>query len=121
MTEQSPFETHLSASYKRGACPSPFTHLGQSHSQRCGDYVRLELIVDEDIIVEAWHTAAGCLVCQTGGSLTCEFAEGTSIDRIRRQSPQSHLALFGVQLTPFRQQCALVSFFALRDAFDSDL
>ena len=119
--DPSPFEIHLSTPYRRGACPAGATHTGGAHSKICGDFVRFEFAVADGTVLQAWHTSSGCLVCQTGASLLSEFAEGRTLEELKAHSPQDHLNLFGMQLTPLRQRCALVSYTALRDAFDFDL
>lgn len=81
----------------------------------CGDRILLQLAVDQnEQITEAWHDGNGCITSQAAASLLCEYIEGKSLSELRIMTKAEMLSLLGIQLTPLRQQCALLAFNALR-------
>ncbi len=94
---------------------SHHTHAKTIASQHCSDTVTLQLVIKDQVIHEAWHTAQGCLVAQASASFLCQWSEGKSIKQLQATKETDDLNLLG-PLTPMRQQCALLAFRCLQKA-----
>lgn len=107
---------HAREPYHHGRCSSP-THVGRFVNPSCGDFSQIELRVDvNDKIEAAWFQSQGCMINRAGGSILTEYLEGKSIDEAKQLTEQDVLTLLESPLTPRRQVCILMTYFALRDA-----
>jgi len=111
--DDNPILEHINAPFHRGALELA-THTQQLRNPTCGDEVRLQLILAGGHVKEAWFTAAGCMVSQAAASILCAHVDGKALTELAEFTPSDMLALISVPLTPHRQQCALLPFFALR-------
>lgn len=110
------FCEHIEHPYHFHVGRMPNSTSGSFASSRCGDTVRMDLLIVELRIEEAWHFAEGCIVARVGASILCEMIEGlTCVEAAHIESPQL-LDAFGFRLTPFRQQCARVALHAMQAA-----
>ncbi|GAB4159507.1 MAG: SUF system NifU family Fe-S cluster assembly protein [Planctomycetaceae bacterium] len=110
---------HMQAPYHRGRLQT-FSAKHASRNPFCGDRIELQLLIDEKSrITEAWHDGKGCMTSLAAASILCEFLEGHSLDNLLSFSKEQMLDLLGVQLTPLRQQCALVALNALKEILSS--
>ncbi len=113
--DENPILEHVNAPYHRGDFTEA-THTQHLRNPTCGDEVTVQILIADDKVQSAWFTAAGCMVSQAAASMLCEHIEGKSVDDLSRMEPKDILNLIGVPLTPHRQQCALLSFTALKAA-----
>lgn len=104
---------HIDASGHRGRLTNP-TATHTERNRLCGDEVRLDLRLEAAQVREARFDGRGCLVSQAAASMLCEYVEGRTIDELAALEAADVLDLFGVPLTPHRQQCALLAFRALK-------
>ncbi len=110
---------YASSPYHRGACSaSSLRHT--LTSQSCADCVTLQIVLEETLIQQAWHLSQGCLVSQSAVSFLCEWCEGKTIQEVLATEEGDYLKLLG-NLTPMRQQCALLSFRCLQQCVRDDL
>ncbi|MBK8139403.1 MAG: iron-sulfur cluster assembly scaffold protein [Chloroflexi bacterium] len=76
----------------------------------CGDHLHLTLHVDETgIIREVGWGGHGCAISQASASMLGEKLIGMPLDQARRISRDELLEMVGLQLTPNRMKCALLS------------
>lgn len=76
----------------------------------CGDHLQLTLHVDEnDIIREVGWGGHGCAISQASASMLGEKLVGMAMEQARRISRDELLEMIGLQLTPNRMKCALLS------------
>ncbi|MDZ4847678.1 MAG: iron-sulfur cluster assembly scaffold protein [Pirellulaceae bacterium] len=93
------------------------THTGRFENPACGDSSQIELTIgDEDRIEEAWFQSEGCMVTRAGGSILTQFLEGKTTKEARQLSEIDVLSLLDSPITPHRQICFLLTYFALQDA-----
>jgi nitrogen fixation NifU-like protein len=110
---------HARDPFHHGPCPRT-THFGQFSNPSCGDTSRVELRLNEaNRIEEVWFQSQGCMINLAGGSMLVEFLQGKLLDDAMRLTKEDVLALLDSPLTPRRQLCFLISYFALRSALDS--
>lgn len=108
---------HAHSPYHRGT-PANCTATGSLSSLQCGDQVTLYLKVDEGTLLEVWHAAQGCIVCQAAGSYLCDWAESQSLETLQRTTEAEFLTPFG-PLTPLRRECALLPLRCLQKMLES--
>jgi nitrogen fixation NifU-like protein len=112
---------HFEDPYHRGACPHA-THAHADDNPLCGDFVRIELLVDDaGRIAEAWFDGEGCCISQASASMLIEKLEGRTVDEVKTFTANDMLELFGARLTPNRQKCCLLSWRVLQTAIFSPL
>ena len=110
---------HIDCPYHRGNAPRA-SLTAELQNPMCGDYVRLDLIVAEELVTEAWFVARGCSISQAAASMLTEHMEGKSLCRLREFEAEDMLRLFGAPLTPRRRQCCLLAWAALRQLIDPE-
>lgn len=105
---------HFESPYHKGhvECPT-CTHADKN--PLCGDYVNLELKVDDaGVVTDAYFDGTGCAISQAAASILCETIEGKTIEELRSMQAKEMLDLLQVPLTATRQKCGLLSFKILK-------
>lgn len=87
----------------------------------CGDDVRLMMRLDNDAIKQITFTGRGCAISQASSSILTDLVTGKQIKDIKHISPEDFLEELGMELTPARTKCALLSFSTLQKGLQSKL
>lgn len=87
----------------------------------CGDDVRLMMRLDNDTIKQITFTGRGCAISQACSSILTDLVTGKQIKDIKHISPEDFLEELGMELTPARTKCALLSFSTLQKGLQSKL
>lgn len=99
---------HYEDPYHRGSCPGA-THAHEDDNPLCGDFVRVELKIDDDgKVKEAFFDGDGCCISQASASMLTEQLEGKTVEEVKNFSAEDMLELFQARLTPNRQKCCLL-------------
>ena len=86
----------------------------------CGDWIDLQLLLDaERRVTQAYFEGRGCAVSQAAASILCEQIEGCALAELVTWEPQQMLELLGVPLSPYRRQCGLLAFNALKQMIEA--
>jgi nitrogen fixation NifU-like protein len=82
----------------------------EENNPLCGDTVRLELLIEDDIITEIRFTGKGCAISQASTSMLTEVVKGMTIEEAKAYSKDDLLDLIGIPLqrNPVRLKCALL-------------
>ena len=81
----------------------------------CGDHIRVDLRVDaNDKVSEASFSGQGCAISQASADLLMESIIGKPIEEVKKLSKQDILDMLGIELTPIRLKCALLSLKVLK-------
>ena len=81
----------------------------------CGDHIRIDLRLDnEDRITEAVFSGHGCAISQASADLLIDLIKGKKIDEVKKLSKKDILDLLGIELSPVRLKCALLSLKVLK-------
>ena len=81
----------------------------------CGDRIRIDLRVDDDnVITEVGFSGRGCAIAQASASMLTEHILGKSLDEVKQMQKDDMLDLLGIELTPVRLKCALLSLKVLK-------
>lgn len=76
----------------------------------CGDFLHIDIQTDEkNIVVDAKFDGHGCAISMSSADLLMESLIGKSIDEVKELSKQDILDLLGIELSPIRLKCALLS------------
>lgn len=90
-----------------------------AHEERnptCGDVVRIELLIEGDVVTEVRFDGRGCSISQAAASMLTEMVEGKTLDEVRTIAKEDLLEAVGMPLGPARLKCALLSLKALKVA-----
>lgn len=81
----------------------------------CGDHIRIDVRVGEDgRVTEATFDGHGCAISLASADLLLEFIQGKSIQELKALTKDDILDLLGVELSPIRLKCALLSLKVLK-------
>lgn len=81
----------------------------------CGDHLRIDLRMDaEGRIHEAAFSGEGCAISQASADLLTESIVGKSLEEVRKLGKEDILEMLGIQLSPVRLKCALLSLKVLK-------
>lgn len=76
----------------------------------CGDHIEIFLKTDtEGVIQEAKFEGHGCAISIASADMLLETLEGKNIDEVKDLTKQDILDLLGIELSPVRLKCALLS------------
>jgi nitrogen fixation NifU-like protein len=105
----------------------------QGHNPLCGDQLKLELVLEREVIKDISFVGSGCCISKASASLLTEAAKGKTRAEMRRIFAQVHdmvttgrvagevgkLAVFaGVHKFPARVKCAILAWHALMAALE---
>ena len=99
--------------YHRGHIEHP-TIAHEDENPLCGDHLRLELLVDDNKVKEAWFDGHGCAISQAAASILTREIEGKSLDELKNFLAPQMLDLLRVRVTAARQKCGLLCFKILK-------
>jgi nitrogen fixation NifU-like protein len=76
----------------------------------CGDFLHIDLKVDDKgIITEAKFEGHGCAISMASADLVMESLLGKTIEDAKKLSKQDIMDMLGIELSPIRLKCALLS------------
>lgn len=84
------------------------------HNPLCGDKIHMEITEQNGIITDIAYTGQGCAISMAAASMLTEHIKGKSKEEILKLNKDSVLELLGIELTPNRLKCALLSLEALQ-------
>ncbi|MGB9739763.1 Fe-S cluster assembly sulfur transfer protein SufU [Chloroflexus sp.] len=98
-----------------GHLPAP-TVIREERNPLCGDQIRLELAIVNDVIADVRFTGRGCAISQASASLLTEAIKGKPVAEAKQFSKDDLLEIIGIPLAhnPTRLKCALLSLKALK-------
>jgi len=83
----------------------------------CGDRITLMLGISEDGHIEdVAFTGRGCAISQASASMLTDDIKGKSLAEVSRMGAQDVLDDLGIEISPARLKCALLSLDTLRRA-----
>ena len=79
----------------------------------CGDKLHMELSEKDGVVEHIGFTGDGCAISIASASMLTEYAKGKNVSELVDLSGQDVIGLLGIELTPNRMKCALLSWEAL--------
>jgi nitrogen fixation NifU-like protein len=75
----------------------------------CGDRITLMIGVTDGVVDRVGFTGRGCAISQASASLLTDEIKGKAIEDVEKLTPDDLLELIGVEISPARLKCALLS------------
>ena len=82
----------------------------------CGDDLVLYLKWNGDILQDVSFEGFGCAISQSGASMLTDKIKGLRRSDLGKFSPEDMYELYGVEISPQREKCALLSLSTLHEA-----
>jgi nitrogen fixation NifU-like protein len=80
----------------------------------CGDVIGMEFRVKDGIIEDVKFHGRGCAISQAAASLLTERLKGLPLEEAKKINKEDVLAELGIQISPARIKCALLSLKVLK-------
>ncbi len=78
----------------------PHDYTYEDTNPLCGDEVRIDLRVTDDIVTEIAQRSRGCAVSQASASILSEMVEGKTIDEVKALTKDDLLDEIGIPVRP---------------------
>jgi nitrogen fixation NifU-like protein len=88
--------------------------IAEDSNPLCGDEIRIDLRVQDGIIVDVRFSGRGCAISQAAASMFTERIKGLSLAEARNIGKEEVLDEMGIHIGPSRQKCALLPLKAFR-------
>lgn len=108
---------HLKNPRNKGTLLNPDVEL-KVVNRHCGDILNLYANVNDGKITNISFDGEGCAVALSSASMLIETLQGSPIKDLDKISRNDVLANFGNDLTPSRQNCALLVFDGVKQLVD---
>src|SRR4029079_11734930 len=82
----------------------------------CGDRITMMLGIRDGVVADVAFTGRGCAISQASASLLTAEIKGQSVDELARLTSADVLDLIGIEISPARLKCALLSLDTLEHA-----
>jgi nitrogen fixation NifU-like protein len=86
----------------------------EEHNPLCGDLVGMDFKLNGGLIEDVKFHGRGCAISQASASLLTERLMGRSLEEARAITKEDVLDELGIQISPARIKCALLSLKALK-------
>jgi nitrogen fixation NifU-like protein len=84
----------------------------------CGDRITLQLRVRGGVIDGVGFTGRGCAISQASASLLTDEIKGKGVDAAAAMGSTDVLDMLGIEISPARMKCAMLSLETLQGALD---
>ena len=82
----------------------------------CGDRITMQLGVKDGVVEAIGFTGRGCAISQASASLLTDEIKGKGVDAAQSMTSGDVLDLLGIEISPARMKCALLSLETLHGA-----
>ena len=82
----------------------------------CGDRITLQLGIRDGVVERVGFTGRGCAISQASASLLTDEIKGKPVDVASSMTSSEVLDLLGIEISPARMKCALLSLETLQGA-----
>jgi nitrogen fixation NifU-like protein len=107
---------HYRNPHNFGILESPTT-AKEGANPLCGDRITLMLGINEEgTIEEVAFTGRGCAISQASASMLTDEIKGKPLSEIAHMGQKDVLENLGIEISPARMKCAMLSLETLRDA-----
>jgi nitrogen fixation NifU-like protein len=107
---------HYRRPHNFGTLPNPDASY-EGSNPLCGDRITLMLEVGDDrTVTDVAFTGRGCAISQASASLLTDEIRGKSLVEVAQIGNQDVLDALGIEISPARLKCALLSIDTLRRA-----
>jgi nitrogen fixation NifU-like protein len=82
----------------------------------CGDRITMQLGIENGVVERVGFTGRGCAISQASASLLTDEVKGKSVDEVAAFRADDLLDLLGIEISPARLKCAMLSHETLQKA-----
>jgi len=75
----------------------------------CGDRITMMLAIRDGIVADVAFSGRGCAISQASASLLTDEIKGKPVEEVAAMTPDDVLDLLGIEISPARLKCALLS------------
>jgi nitrogen fixation NifU-like protein len=86
----------------------------------CGDRITMQLRVHDGVIDGVGFTGRGCAISQASASLLTDEIKGKGVDAASAMTAADVLEMLGIEISPARMKCALLSLETLQGALEPE-
>lgn len=86
----------------------------------CGDELGVHLVVEDGKIAQLRFHGQGCAISQAAASISSDELIGMSVDDVDKLDADWVIEQLGIEISPTRRKCALLSLKVMRGATTSD-
>jgi nitrogen fixation protein NifU and related proteins len=86
----------------------------EEYNPLCGDVVGMDFRLRDQVIEDVMFHGRGCAISQASASLMTERLKGMTLDEARQLSKEDVLEELGIDISPARLKCALLSLKVLK-------
>jgi len=87
----------------------------------CGDSLSVSIKTSkEGIITDIKFNGIGCMVSTVSADMLADFVKGKTINEVKSLTENKMIELLGMDLTPSRKRCAILSLGVLKKAINED-
>ncbi len=97
------------------------THQSDTKNISCGDALHMDIIEKNGIIEDIGFYGNGCAISQASASLLTDMVFGKTVAEAEKLGAGDITALLGIELSPNRIKCALLSLETLHKALKNKL
>jgi len=84
----------------------------------CGDRITMQLSVRDGVVTDVGFTGRGCAISQASASLLTDEIKGRPVGEVAGFGAADLLDLLGIEISPARLKCAMLSFDSLQHLLD---
>lgn len=106
---------HYKNPHNKGAILKPDLHKEDSNPL-CGDMIEVFARIKDHKIDKITFEGKGCVISQASASMLTDELKGKTLKEVQDMTREDLLDLIGLQLTPTRVKCAMLSLTAIKKA-----
>ena len=107
---------HYRRPHNFGTLPAPDA-VHEGSNPLCGDRITLMLgLTEEGVVDDVAFTGRGCAISQASASMLTDEIKGKNLSEVARLGTDDVLDSLGIEISPARLKCALLSLETLRRA-----
>ncbi|MDQ3695311.1 MAG: SUF system NifU family Fe-S cluster assembly protein [Chloroflexota bacterium] len=92
----------------------PHDYSYQDVNPLCGDEIRIDIRVQDDVVADIKFSGRGCAISQAAASMLTEMVLGQPVAEVKTLAKEDLLEELGVPIGPARMKCALLSLKVLK-------
>ena len=109
---------HYREPHNFGTLDTP-TASHEGHNPLCGDRITIMLTVDEaGVVSDVAFSGRGCAISQASASMLTDEVKGRPLAEVEAMKNQDILDLLGLEISPARLKCALLSLETMHRALE---
>ncbi len=90
------------------------------HNPLCGDELGVHVLVEDGRVADLRFHGQGCAISQAAASIASEELIGMEVEDVAGLSASWIIDLLGIEISPTRRKCALLSLKVMRGATSGD-